>query len=481
MKQAFLLMLLIFNAKASGISPQNGIPRTVMVQLFQWSWQEVARECETYLGPAGFAAVQISPPNEHIKLERHPWWERYQPVSYKLMSRSGTERELQDMISRCQKVGVSIYADVVLNHMAGVDSGQGFFGSVFRKYDYPGLFSYFDFHHCGRNGDDRLVNWADLFEVQNCELFRLADLNIASEKVIGAQVNYLNRLTSLGVIGFRVDAAKHMPSAELSQLLARVARNPYVIHEFIPGDEGLRYSDYTNSGDVNVFEVPFVIGRAFKEKNISAVFELHEGKALPPSKDSVVFLENHDLQRLDSPWILTFQSDPVLYRLAQVFMLAWPYGYPQVFSGYQFSDFSEGPPLNKEGFIDRILSTDGLRCQAPWLCEHRLPEVRKMVRFRNQANEFFAATNLWSDGREKIAFGRGPLGMVLINISGETWKAQVPTQMSPGNYCNILNSDFEAGRGKSCLKPSVVVRQNGMLVTEVPPQQAVVIESLEFN
>jgi alpha-amylase len=35
------------------------------VQLFEWKWTDVARECETYLGPKGFTAVQISPPNEH--------------------------------------------------------------------------------------------------------------------------------------------------------------------------------------------------------------------------------------------------------------------------------------------------------------------------------------------------------------------------------------------------------------------------------
>lgn len=372
----------------------------MMVQLFQWSWQEVARECELYLGPAGFAAVQISPPNEHLRLPTHPWWERYQPVSYKLESRSGTERDFRAMITRCRNAGVAIYADVVLNHMAGVESGQGFSGSVFQKYEYPGIFSNFDFHHCGRNGNDSLVNWADLFEVQNCELFHLADLNTESEKVMSTQISYLDKLVFLGVQGFRVDAAKHMASSGLSTILSRVSGHPYVIHEFVPGEEGLQYSDYLTSGDVNVFEVPFVVGRAFREKNISAVFELHAGKTLPPSEGAVVFVENHDLQRLDSPWILSFQTEPELYRLAQVFMLAWPYGYPQVFSGYQFTDFSEGPPLDKQGFVNGVLSADGLRCQSPWLCEHRLPEVRKMVKFRNQTNEYFAPTHLWSDGRE---------------------------------------------------------------------------------
>lgn len=35
-----------------------------------------------------------------------PWWVRYQPVSYKLNSRSGTEEEFKKMVEDCNKVGV---------------------------------------------------------------------------------------------------------------------------------------------------------------------------------------------------------------------------------------------------------------------------------------------------------------------------------------------------------------------------------------
>lgn len=45
---------------------------------------------------------------EHVKLGslNYPWWQRYQPVSYKLYSRSGTEAEFIDMVQRCNRVGV---------------------------------------------------------------------------------------------------------------------------------------------------------------------------------------------------------------------------------------------------------------------------------------------------------------------------------------------------------------------------------------
>src|SRR5512136_2334137 len=81
-------------------------PRTVFVHLFEWKWSDIARECETFLGPKGFSAVQVSPPNEHALVTGYPWWQRYQPVSYQIVSRSGTRAEFADMVSRCKAVGV---------------------------------------------------------------------------------------------------------------------------------------------------------------------------------------------------------------------------------------------------------------------------------------------------------------------------------------------------------------------------------------
>lgn len=54
--------------------------------------------------------LQVSPPNEHIVIMQstvqRPWWERYQPVSYKLVTRSGDENAFKSMVDRCNAVGV---------------------------------------------------------------------------------------------------------------------------------------------------------------------------------------------------------------------------------------------------------------------------------------------------------------------------------------------------------------------------------------
>src|SRR5213083_1752595 len=82
----------------------------VFVHLFEWKWTDIANECEQVLGPAGFAAVQVSPPEEHSITPNHDWSERYQPVSYSIArSRSGDSLAFVDMVQRCAAVGVGIY------------------------------------------------------------------------------------------------------------------------------------------------------------------------------------------------------------------------------------------------------------------------------------------------------------------------------------------------------------------------------------
>uniref|UniRef100_A0A2C9KDQ1 alpha-amylase n=1 Tax=Biomphalaria glabrata TaxID=6526 RepID=A0A2C9KDQ1_BIOGL len=94
---------------------------------FEWKWNDIAAECVRFLGPYGFCAVQTSPANENriITNPYRPWWERYQPVSYKIHTRSGSEDEFRNMVEKCNKSGVRIYVDVVFNHMTGA-GGQGF-------------------------------------------------------------------------------------------------------------------------------------------------------------------------------------------------------------------------------------------------------------------------------------------------------------------------------------------------------------------
>ena len=50
--------------------------RSVMINLFEWKWTDIAKECERFLKPKGYAAVQVSPPNEHALIDHpfRPWY-----------------------------------------------------------------------------------------------------------------------------------------------------------------------------------------------------------------------------------------------------------------------------------------------------------------------------------------------------------------------------------------------------------------------
>jgi hypothetical protein len=59
--------------------------------------------------------------------------------------------------------------------MAGIDSGTGTAGSSFTHYNYPGIYQTQDFHHCGLEPGDDIVNFDNRLEVQTCELVNLAE------------------------------------------------------------------------------------------------------------------------------------------------------------------------------------------------------------------------------------------------------------------------------------------------------------------
>lgn len=160
---------------------------------------------------------QVSPVNEHITLDGHPWSARYQPISYRIQTRSGNEQQFADMTKRCNLSGVRVYVDVVLNHMAGPHSPaatvRGSAGSAAdpSAFDYPAVpFEREHFHPpC------TITNWNRADDLRNCALAGLPDLNQTRPYVRQQQVDFLNRLVKLGAGGFRVDAAKHMWPADL--------------------------------------------------------------------------------------------------------------------------------------------------------------------------------------------------------------------------------------------------------------------------
>ena len=452
------------HAEASAASPGA---KDVIVHLFEWSWASVANECTTTLGPKGFGGVQVSPPQEHVVLPNsgYPWWQDYQPVSYKLTSRRGDRAAFASMVQTCHAAGVKIYVDAVVNHMAGgASNGTGSGGSTYSHYAYPAVpYGNDDFHHCGRNGNDDIANYGDRWEVQNCELVDLSDLKTESSYVRGKLIGYLNDLVSLGVDGFRVDAAKHMPAGDMAAFLGPVTGDPYVFSEVIEGGSGEPTpEEYTGFGDVTEFRYGDVVGGAFQSGNLANLNNLASSMRLG-SGDAVAFVDNHDTQR-NGKAKLTYKNGSS-YALAEAFMIAWPYGVPQVMSSFTFSNPDAGPPTQSNGTVNAVSCGNG------WECEHRWRSTANMVALRNVAAGN-GVTNWWSNGSNQIAFGRGSTGFAAFNRSGSALTRTFQTSLPAGTYCDVMAGDFANG---SCGGPAYTVGGNGQVTATVAANAALAL------
>jgi pullulanase-type alpha-1,6-glucosidase len=482
-------LITIIPAADSSLEPAGG----VFVHLFEWKWDDVAREC-TYLASKGYTGVQVSPPMEHVPpvadmgdpASDYPWWVRYQPVTHdtsKLVSRSGSLADFQAMVNACNAVGVAVIVDAVINHTTGVGSGTGTAGSSYTPYSYP-QYTPADFNACGTTGNE-ILDYKDRNQVQRCELVNLADLNTGKASVQNTLRAYMQALLNMGVKGFRIDAAKHIPAHELAAILNGLTLpgggRPYIFQEVIDQDasERIRDSEYTPYGDVTEFGYSVDLGYIFNAGALSSLQNFTAG--FLPSRFAVVFTDNHDNQRghgAGGAFILDHRDGFDLYNLGNIFMLAYPYGHPAVMSSYYWSNNpasnagdSKGPPSATPPYISgsgpdtRSVYGPGqtagdmpVNCadtfeDGKWVCEHRRTPIANMVGFR-QATVGELVVNWVNVSANHIAFGRGTKGYVAINRESTANTRTYITQMPAGYYCDVTHFDYVGGQ---CVLPNTAI------------------------
>ncbi len=452
-----------------GPTTKPGGSRTTIVHLFEWRWEDIARECELVLGPKGYAAVQVSPATEHAVLAQAPWWQRYQPVSYRLGSRSGDREAFVDMVRRCADVGVEIYVDSVLNHMSVQSNGVGSAGSAHTRYDYPGLYDDGNFHGC-RN---KISDYNDRWQVQTCDLASQPDLATDTEYVRVQLAAHLQDLLDIGVAGVRLDGAKHMAAEDIASVIDRLNGNLFVYQEVIDfGDGAVSSSEYFATGSVTEFRYSGEITRVFRRGQLAWLNEFGTAWGFIPTDEAIVFVDNHDNQRgHGSPADVIRFTDGRLHELANAFMLAWPYGRPRVMSSYEFENGDQGPPSTNGATLPTL--DDSGACTAGWVCEHRKPWTLGMVAFRNATNDAKTVENWWSDGNDQIAFSRGDRGFVVFNREEAVGLSQtLQTGMTPGQYCDALTGEPSTN---GCTGQTVDVDENGYATIVLGPFDALAI------
>ncbi|GMT06711.1 hypothetical protein PENTCL1PPCAC_28885 [Pristionchus entomophagus] len=475
--------------------------RQTMVHLFEWKWEDVAKECENFLQFNGYGAVQVSPPNEHIMIYTNndvPWWVRYQPVSYRLNSRSGTEAQFQNMVDRCNNVGVRIIVDGVLNHMVGVgqtsdDPGKGSSGTAsFDGRDgvesFPAVpYSSSDFHDSLCHGDIQDSDYQNnANNVRNCRLSGLLDLNHRSSYVRSMTTAYLASLINMGVAGFRLDASKHMYPEDLQAILEKLPnakanifganQRPFVVHEVIDrGGEAIKVTEYITIGRYTNFNFGAAVASAiWKQSDVAGLSKLGPGFGYGnlDDRDVLNFIDNHDNQRDDNPYVLTYKNGDQ-YRMGNAFMLAWTYGYTRVMSSFYFNLHDQGPPnegsANKYATKSPTLNPDNT-CDAGsgWVCEHRWPTIRQMVQFR-AACQGRAATEIVTESN-RLAFARESIGFFAMNNADSEWNRQFDTTLPSGSYCDQYDGQLQ---GSSCTGATIAVDGNGKASVRVPPRACI--------
>jgi alpha-amylase len=465
------------------------------VQMFRWKWNDIAKECTNWLGPQGYGAVQVSPP--HASASLNAWWDMYQPVNYvSLNSNMGTEAQFQAMINTCHAAKVRVYADVVINHMAA-GSGTATDGSTWNSttLQYP-YFSSNDFHSACDIADADYGTPGNRNNIMNCRLVGLPDLKSESSYVQGQAHNYLVKLLGMGVDGFRFDASKHQQPSALQAIVAGVPATTnagealWVTHEVIP-DGNVNRADYFTSGTINEFKFTYAMRETFRGTNGNMLSQIRSYMGTPgnwggtwgfvQSNQATVFVNNWDTERSgDSLVASNFTgvtndtSGTKRYDLANIFMLAWPYGHAQVHSGFRFSNKDQNSPS-----ASPFDANGNPLINQSWDFIHRWSDISNMVAFR-AATSGQGVDGFTNGTANQIAFGRGSKGFVAINNEGAVWNATFQTLLPAGTYCNVVHGQLTADKS-ACTGDSVAVATNGTITVSIAANGGAVVPAVALH
>jgi alpha-amylase len=283
---------------------------------FDQSLPDVERSvCE--LADQGYSHVQIAPLQKSNPTRE--WYGRYQPIDYSVLEGRGSEDDLRRLAKKAHGCGVKIIADVVFNHMADMPE--------FSSHDFPGI-GHENFHdRCDINYHDGNRDT----EVRCWLGGSLPDLDQSKPVVLKLQKQHLKKLLTLGVDGFRFDAAKHMPTSVVQQYIdfANVQShgNAWNYLEVIEDDD-TKASDYDGIAAVEDFLLygsmknAFTLGGDLRALRVPA--------AAVDDPRSVTFGRNHDNIREINSGAINPYGDRTDSYLATAFVLAHESGTPLV-------------------------------------------------------------------------------------------------------------------------------------------------------
>ena len=212
------------------------------------------------------------------------------------------------------------------------------------------------------------------------------------------------------------------------------------------GGEPIKNEQYTHIGRVTEFKYGRNLGDVIRKNNgqrLAYLKNFGEGWGFSSGLSVIAFVDNHDNQRTGSfSSILTF-FDSNMYKIANAFQLAWPYGYIRIMSSYRWPRYIEngrdindwiGPPSLSGG------RTKDVSCFVEWVCEHRWRQIQNMVKFHNKVVGS-DVQNWWDNGYQAISFSRGSKGFIAINNEDFAVERDFAVGVPDGEYCDVISCD----------------------------------------
>ena len=289
-----------------------------MSQYCGGDWQGITQQL-SYIKDLGFDAIWISPVVDNIEPGYHGYWARNWE---KVNNHFGDETSLKTFVDTAHSMGIWVMVDVVANHVGPV-------GDDFSQI-YP--FNHPDHYH----PDCNIIDWSNQWQVENCRLANLPDLNQENSWVRQYLKDWIKNLVSkFGFDGVRIDTVPHVEKPFWSEYTQ--SAGVYTIGEVFNGNDAyvgsyqgyvdalLNYGMYFSIRDV------FASGSSMREiksrwDSINANFRNPDVLGL--------FVDNHDNARF-----LSGNGDWRLFKSALAFALTargipiFYYGSEQAYSG----------------------------------------------------------------------------------------------------------------------------------------------------
>ncbi|MBT9310655.1 alpha-amylase family glycosyl hydrolase [Leptothoe kymatousa] len=398
------IIVIVFFAIASYITfPMQAAQADVILHAFDWSYQDIADNADA-IADAGYKAVLVTPPLKSPKKGGCEWYLRYQPQDFRVIDNcDGNKESFVNAIKALDANGVRTYADVVVNHMAnerqaattfpgdrtlkeydnnkdywakqilyGDSNGNGVLDNGILPDDgkNDGLFDSSDFHSakcisdyndrnavifdriCGGNGDTGLPDLKD----------SVPDNNWVNDQ----RKQYIQALYDLGVRGFRIDAAKHMPMGAIQYFVPDAVANDSQIFAEIITSGGTTASDYQLFLNPYLSQLPEQFGAydfpllnalknafAFGQPLSDIANPYATGNALENSR-AVTVVVTHDIPYNDGFRYLIFDESADNSKdedLAYAYIMGRDGGTPLVFDDRSTGLPKYGGPSNNERWV----------------------------------------------------------------------------------------------------------------------------------